>query len=289
MSCEISAPKEENLPFLIGTLSDLMRRNIIQNSPSISNVLRQCFFSPDPKVAELISPYFGKGCIPGDVLEEAQKKMGWGFWKAQFALYGPEEVVSAYWQIIERRFSKLPGTILWKKEATGRAGDFLTTTEVGPEEVPHSGIPTLEPLKLMDYRGPVGGHTCFSPILPPSGRELYAWYLTAKQRTIDAQFDFFADFHVYGRYVIAIELTVFTPAEGERCDQLYRNLVEDAVKQGYSEYRTHVDYMDIIAQHFNFNNGALRKYVRTLKDVFDPNGVISPGKSGIWNTSKGRL
>ena len=35
MSCEISVGKEEDLPFLVGTLSDLIRRNIITNSPSI--------------------------------------------------------------------------------------------------------------------------------------------------------------------------------------------------------------------------------------------------------------
>jgi hypothetical protein len=285
MTCEVSVPKEEDLPFLIGTISALMRRNIIQNSPSISNVLRQCFFSRDPEVSKLISPYFGKGCIPENVLSEAQKLMGCGFWKAQFALYGTVEIVHASWLAVERSFSKLTGTILWKKEAADRAGEFLTTSDVGPEEIPHSGIPTLDPLQLLGYRGPGGGHTCFSPILPPSGRELYAWYLTAKQRTIDAGFDFFADFHVYARYVIAIELVVFAPAEAKRCDELYRHLLEDAVQQGYSEYRTHVDYMDTIASHFDFNKGALRKYVQVLKDTFDPNGVISPGKSGIWNSS----
>jgi hypothetical protein len=206
-----------------------MRRNIIQNSASVSNILRQCFFSRDPKVGELISPHFGKGCIPETVLTEAQKHMGCGFWKSQFALYGTKEIVHASWLAIERNFSKLPGTILWKKEATDRAGEFLTTTDVGPEEIPHSGIPTLDPLRLLEYRGPGGGHTCFSPILPPSRRELYAWYLTAKRRTMDAGFDFFADFHVYARYVIAIELVVFAPAEGKRCGDLYRHLLEDAV------------------------------------------------------------
>lgn len=288
MSCEVSVLKEEDLPFLIGTISDLMRRNIIQNSPSISNLLRQCLFTRDPRVLDLISPYFGNGCISGEVLEEAQEKMGWGFWKAQFALYGPREIVEASWKVIDRQFQKQPGTILWNKAATNRAGDFLTTNDVGPEEIPHTGIPTLDPLQLLDYRGPGGSHTCFSPILPPSGRELYAWYLTAKQRTIDAGFDFFADFHVYGRYVIAIELVVFASAEGKRCDALYRNLLTDAVQQGYSEYRTHVDYMDAISSHFNFNKGALRNFVQVMKDVLDPNGVISPGKSGIWNSKEGR-
>ncbi|KAH8594526.1 hypothetical protein B0O99DRAFT_513907 [Bisporella sp. PMI_857] len=289
MTCGVSVPNEEDLPFLVSTISDLMRRNIITNSPSVSNVLRQCLVSRDSRVLELISPHFGKGCVPEKVLLEVKKLMGWGFWKAQFALYGPVELVKASWTCIERKFSNLQGSILWFKEPTSRTGDFLTTAEVGPEDIPHSGIPNLEPLLLMNYRGPGAGHTCFSPILPPSGRELYAWYQTAKKRTIDAEFDFFADFHIYARYVIAIELVVFKPAEGERCSALYEALLEDAVQQGYSEYRTHVDYMDIISHHFDFNKGTLRKHLQVLKDVLDPNGVVSPGKSGIWNSNMGNV
>jgi 4-cresol dehydrogenase (hydroxylating) len=81
---------------------------------------------------------------------------------------------------------------------------------------------------------------------------------------------------------------VFASAEGKRCDALYRALLTDTVQQGYSEYRTHVDYMDTISSHFNFNKGALRNFVQVMKDVLDPNRVISPGKSGIWNSEEGR-
>lgn len=33
---------------------------------------------------------------------------------------------------------------------------------------------------------------------------------------------------------------------------------------------------------FDFNNHAYRRFVETLKDALDPNGVLSPGKMGIW-------
>jgi hypothetical protein len=132
----------------------------------------------------------------------------------------------------------------------------VSTVDVGPDDIPHCSLPTLNPLKLLSYRGVEGGHTCFSPVFPPSGQELYSWYLGAKKETIDAQLDFFADFHVYGRYVIGIALVVFTPGEAARCDRLYRSLLDDTAQQGFTEYRTHVDYMDAVAGHFTFNNGA---------------------------------
>jgi hypothetical protein len=51
---------------------------------------------------------------------------------------------------------------------------------------------------------------------------------------------------------------------------------------GYTAYRTHLDYMDEVASHFNFNGGALKQFTTKLKDFLDPRGILSPGKSGIW-------
>jgi 4-cresol dehydrogenase (hydroxylating) flavoprotein subunit len=158
----------------------------------------------------------------------------------------------------------------------------VQTADLPVEDISHSGIPRLYNLALIDYRGKGSGHTCFSPIIPPSGQELYDWLLGAKKRTVDAGFDFFADFHVFPRYVVAIDLVVFSADEVARGDTLYRLLAEDAVEMGYSEYRTHVAYMDLIAGHFDHNGSALRKHVSALKDMVDPKGILSPGKQGIW-------
>ena len=43
--------------------------------------------------------------------------------------------------------------------------------------------------------------------------------------------------------------------------------------------------MDAVADTYDFNGGALAKLNRTVKDALDPQGIIAPGKSGIWPTS----
>jgi 4-cresol dehydrogenase (hydroxylating) len=39
---------------------------------------------------------------------------------------------------------------------------------------------------------------------------------------------------------------------------------------------------DDVAEQYSFNNHALRRFNETLKDAIDPNGILSPGRGGIW-------
>jgi 4-cresol dehydrogenase (hydroxylating) flavoprotein subunit len=40
--------------------------------------------------------------------------------------------------------------------------------------------------------------------------------------------------------------------------------------------------MDLVASTYDFENGALRRLNQVVKDALDPNGIVAPGKSGIW-------
>ncbi|SPO07007.1 related to 4-cresol dehydrogenase flavoprotein subunit [Cephalotrichum gorgonifer] len=288
---EVSVPREEDLVDLIGILSDLMRRSIILNSPSIANIFRIALTCKIPEVHARLGEYMKPGShIPYKVLEEIREQQGWGFWRAYFSLYGSVEMLPALQKTVQRAFAAIPGAQVTWREFPGVPGKAITAAEIKEEEIPHSGIPTLGPLGIVDSRGESGGgHISFSPIIPPSGRELYAWYLTAKQRTIDANFDFFADFHVYPRYVVGIELVIYTLEEEERAHALYGDLLHDASEQGFMEYRTHVRYMDAVASKQNFNGSAFGRFTGLLKDTLDPNGILSPGKSGIWNSTESTI
>jgi 4-cresol dehydrogenase (hydroxylating) len=58
--------------------------------------------------------------------------------------------------------------------------------------------------------------------------------------------------------------------------------VKDSAAAGYAEYRTHLSYMDEVAATFDFNGHALRRLNETVKDALDPNGILAPGRNGIW-------
>jgi len=40
--------------------------------------------------------------------------------------------------------------------------------------------------------------------------------------------------------------------------------------------------MDLVASAFDFNDHAYRRFVEKIKNVLDPNGILSAGKQGIW-------
>ncbi|KAK5633895.1 hypothetical protein RRF57_009609 [Xylaria bambusicola] len=217
-ACELSVPNEEGLGQLIELVADLQRRGVISNHPSVSNVFRQGILSPDDACKAKLAPHFGPGKkVPESVLDELKSTYGWGFWKAEFGLQGDADVVPA---LEIRKFG-------------GSPDKFLRADEVDTNGIPHTGVPTLEPLTLIDYRlAPGSGHTDFAPIVPTSGPALLEWYLAAKELVSAANFDFFPDFHAYSRYIIPIVLIVYAPEEKERVKELCQKLIDDAVRRG---------------------------------------------------------
>lgn len=287
-ACELSVPNESDLTQLVELLADLQRRAVVTNHPSISNVFRQAILSPDDAVKAKLAPHFGPNkTVPESVLDEIKSSNGWGFWKAEFGLQGDADVVPALESSLRRAIKRIPGAQLQVRHFGGTPGKFLRGEEVEAGAIPHSGVPTLESLSLMDYRlTPGSGHTDFAPVVPTSGPVLLEWYLAAKEMVSAAKFDFFSDFHCYSRYIIPILLVVYAPEERERASELGQKLIDDAVRRGLTVYRTHVEFMDQIRSHFSFNGHALAKLVDSFKATVDPNNILSPGKSGIQGTKK---
>ena len=77
----------------------------------------------------------------------------------------------------------------------------------------------------------------------------------------------------------------FDVTDEEQTRQAYataKMLVEEAGRHGYGEYRAHLDFMDLASEQYSWGDHAYRRFCERLKDAVDPNGILSPGRHGIW-------
>ena len=97
--------------------------------------------------------------------------------------------------------------------------------------------------------------------------------------------DYHASFAMSERSLVNVNQLLYDKDNAgmmSRVDAMFRALVADANAHHYGEYRTHIDYMDLVADSYDFNDRALLRLNNKVKAALDPNSVIAPGKSGIW-------
>ena len=59
-------------------------------------------------------------------------------------------------------------------------------------------------------------------------------------------------------------------------------LLEKAAERGWGEYRAAPYFQDVVAARYSFNEHSLRRFNEALKDAVDPNGILAPGRGGVW-------
>jgi 4-cresol dehydrogenase (hydroxylating) len=144
------------------------------------------------------------------------------------------------------------------------------------------------PLQSANWFGGRGGHIGFSPVLPQSGKLAMEQFRRTYARYKEYGMDYQASFAFGERHILNVNsvlLNLDDPEFMQRVDPFLRTLIADAARYGYGEYRAHIDYMDTVADVYNFNNHALRRMAEKIKNALDPAGIIAPGKSGIWPAS----
>ena len=62
----------------------------------------------------------------------------------------------------------------------------------------------------------------------------------------------------------------------------FEHWVTKAAEHGWAEYRAPTPFQDLVAQTYSFNNHSLLHLCETIKDAVDPNGILSPGRYGVW-------
>lgn len=280
IACDLHFERESDLEAIVDITARLRREEIIQNTAVLSNAVR--LISRRGARSEWFA---GGGVVPDDMIQKELSESGLGAWNLTFATYGPEELAGGREKIAREAFSAIPGAKFASKKLNVKATSADELAASMGSESAQAGVPSLIPLGVLKYRGEDGGHLGFSPVVAPSGKEAVKLANLVGTRCHEHGFDYYGGFSFGVRHLYSVMMILYDKQNQEhrmQANRLCERLVAEAAKLGFGEYRAHVAHMDLIGEQYDFNNHALRRFVETLKDAVDPNGILSPGKQGIW-------
>ena len=275
MPLTIVAPKDEQLGDMVDAMRTLLLEGTLQGVPSWCNTIAIA-----GAVSRRSDWYDGDGPIPDDVIDHIARELGIGRWNIRAGLWGDSAAVDYAFDKLQRAFAAIPGVEV--------RGQKCRPDEVAALESPSdrvvSGVANLDHTQSSGWDG--GGQMAFSPVVPLRGQEVTALYRLLRPMVEAAGLDYSNIlFAISARSAINVVGNSFDFTDEEATRRVYettKHLVREAGKLGYGEYRAHLDFMDLAAEQYSFNDHAYMRFVEKIKDAVDPAGILSPGKQGIW-------
>jgi 4-cresol dehydrogenase (hydroxylating) len=278
----IRVERDADLEQLIDTLRELMLDRTIENVPQIWNTI-----SMASVISKRAQWWESEDPIPDEVIDRMGKELEIGRWLVRTALYGDEAVVDHRFAKVKAAMGRISGAAVW---GTKYEPEQMATLE-DPFDRVQAGVPNLDLNQMTGwYGGEEGGHIGFSPVGRLTGKDAREMHdvirgLVEKEARLDCAAVFIP---TNARSFIHVTLVIFdtkNEAETRRAYDTAKLLVSEAAKFGYGEYRAHLDFMDLAQEQYSFGNHAYRRFAETIKDAVDPNGILSPGRHGIWPAS----
>jgi len=273
----VMVQKHDDLVPFVETLSYLMNSEIVRGTMLLESPLLNYRASQGGGILDMPG---GPSIAEMDRLGQ-EKNLP--YWSAELHFWGPARVVDAQWEYTQQRFSAIPGAAF----KDGRSYRFpleLKETDDAPRVA--LGIPSLSVFGLI---AGAQGHMDFSPIIPMTGEAVFevlkVFGEAYAELGVAPRNQFFAlPWSFFPRsFVLLFGFPIEHDVEKNRKSrEVFKRLVEVSAEHGWGEYRTHIAYMDTVSDVYSYNNHALRRFHETVKDAVDPNGILSPGKSGIW-------
>ncbi|MCS5730848.1 FAD-dependent oxidoreductase [Herbiconiux moechotypicola] len=277
-ACRIAIDDEARLPELVDAMRELTLEGVIDGVVNAANAVgvaagqssRERWFD-------------GDGVVPDEVVDVIAADLGLGRWNVKCAFYGGDELLD----LKERRVREVIGAIAGSAVSVNRYDGTATAEEVLPMDHFAAGIPGMLLAGGVRWRanGPTGAHIGLCPVSPFTGLHVAAASRIMRDHIEAAGFDYIGGWLGTGRHAVNVLMIFFDaadPAESDRVRRAFAELVPLLAAAGYGEYRAHLEFMDLVAEQFSWNDHALLEFTRTLKAAVDPAGILAPGKQGVW-------
>ena len=265
-------PNEADIGWVIDTVTPLKLAGVIDQNVFIPSWLGKIVLKGQRK-----DFWDKRGAMPEWRVQELLKEHKLGYWQVQIRLYGHEEINKSKAEVIKAAFKKhidaAPEEVWW------RTGDEIIQYDLT------MGMPSAVALQMGDWVGGRGAHMGFSPVVPSNSKHVMGQLKRSREIIADHDVDFYASFTISGRSANNINMLMYDRDNAEQVAnirKLFNALISTTAKAGYGEYRTHIGWMDAVSETYDFNDSAQRRLNERLKDAIDPNGILAPGKQGVW-------
>lgn len=282
-SDHISVPRHEDVHQFLDIMSTLVADFTIDTSWSLTSPL---LTSQDPEIKAAVMRSGGE---PSAELDRLGREKGLGYWGTRVYFNGAPEVIDAKWEYVKRRVSAIPG-------AKFRAGNYFhfpkdyDNVKEGMDG-DHFAKEAVDIPSLSIFTGTGAsrshGHIFFSPIIAMSGEELLRARKVFKKAYKDLGIEHYNQVGGWAWFrcnliLLYVQAITDDAEHNAKIRKNVKHLVKVAADNGWGEYRTAPVFMDDVMAAYSFNNHALLRYHETIKDALDPNGILAPGRSGIW-------
>ncbi|KAI2617187.1 vanillyl alcohol oxidase [Hypoxylon sp. NC1633] len=269
-------PRDDDFEQIVDLIRPLAQKRILGNIPQLRHVIQE-FNVTGRRKADF---HDGSGPMTREEIRTAAAKLplgdcSWVFYGTQ---YGPAESIAAQLDIIKAAFTQVAGS------------RFFVPSDLPSDHYLHdrarvcSGVPVLREIEWLNWV-PNGAHLFFSPIAPTRGKDAGAIHDLIVAAHCRHAIDLFPTLCIAGREIHYITNIIFDRADADaktRAVICMREMIAECAALGFGEYRTHLLFADQVAATYNWNGSALMRFNESIKDVLDPNGILAPGRNGIW-------
>lgn len=313
MHATIYAPRYDDLHGLVETLKYIENSGLSQGAPEMGSPLLavggstqkmvDMFFQGPPEL-----PQRQIELIAGTKLGHSTELQRYGlenkipYWSLDLTFYGPPNVIKAQWEAARELASRAI------KGATFIADPIYTDAAQAAREgkiyAQNVGVPNMDFFGFGTRAGgnpfPNRGHMWFSPVIPQSAEGIFAANRVFEEasRTVPEMqglqiwnlkpFALPAPFFERSFLFILGFPVMDDPAQNNAAIKAFRILLDIGAQHGWGEYRAHPVFQDQAVGIYSYNNNSLLRLNETIKDALDPNGILSPGRYGIWPKSMRR-
>lgn len=286
MSGMAFVPRREDLIPLVEIINTLEHGGII-GQPRYGSPMQALLGDRDLK-AKINS----RAGLSDDALNQLARDRKLASWQVELQFYGSPSAIEANWAAAKSKISSaIPGArfeVLQRHE--------FPLTEAQKDKLPHKaalGVPDMSIFfvgaRAKESPEPGDGFMWFSSVIPKSGEAIFeaqrVYRAAAWELGIEPGISPFSTPSSWYRTFILISGLPISRSDSKLNDQsrrLYETYARAAAAAGFGEYRAPAIFHSVVSDTYSFNDYSLRRFIETMKDTVDPNGIFAPGRGGIW-------